>query len=103
MVEQELLDAVKNEGGLLQSKVWKEFDIDSKKASRVVRDLEDKGMIHRRSVVSNGSRTYLIEYREEDSPLETLFSGEQLSPCIDCSMECRPSTCDDLATWAAAE
>lgn len=103
MVEEQLLTAVKSEGGLLQSEVWKKFDIDSKKASRVIRDMEDQGLIKRRSVVSNGSRTYLVEYKEEDSPLESLFSGNVLSPCIDCSDECRPAACVPLGEWVAAE
>jgi len=103
MVEEEIVTAVKEEDGILQSEVWKKFDIDSKKASRVVREMEEKGLILRESVVANGSRTYMLKQNDRDSPLDGLFSGESLSPCIDCSMECRPSVCDPLAEWAVAD
>lgn len=104
MVEQQILETVKeDENGLLQSEVWKKFDIDSKKASRIVRDLEERGLIRREQATSNGSQTYRIKYNEDDSAMITLFSGDELSPCIDCSDECRPSFCGPLANWAAAE
>lgn len=102
MVEEDLVEAVKEEDGVLQSEVWKRFDLDSKKASRVVRELEQKGIIRRKSVVANGSRTYLLEFNEEGSPLDGLFSGGLLSPCIECSTECRPSVCAPLAQWAVS-
>ncbi|MBS1263054.1 MAG: hypothetical protein MAG715_00221 [Methanonatronarchaeales archaeon] len=102
MVEEQLLDTIKREQGLLQSEVWKTFDIDSKKASRLVRKLEQSGMIRRSSVVSNGSRTYLLEYNDTGSPLDNLFSGGVLAPCIECSTECRPAVCDPLAQWTVS-
>lgn len=97
------MEAIEEEGSLLQSEVWKRFDIDSKKASRLVRELERGGEIRRKSVVANGSRTYLLEYRDIDSPLDTLFSDGVLAPCIYCSTECRPSICDPLAKWTVGE
>lgn len=103
MKEDELVQAAKEGDGILQSNIWKEFDIDSKKASRLVRELEKKGVIRRESVVANGSRTYMIKYNEEGSTLDSLFSGDMLSPCIGCSTECRPGACAPLAQWTTAE
>ena len=48
--------------GILQSELWKDLDIDSRKCSRVIARLEADGKIKRTWETVKGTRTYRISY-----------------------------------------
>lgn len=58
--EDEALNLIQsNPEGVLQSELWKELGVDSRKCSRIVKKLEENGLIER------------IEYRKDDYKLRS--------------------------------
>ncbi|MFB6118418.1 helix-turn-helix transcriptional regulator [Halosegnis sp.] len=78
------LDLITREGGIHQSDFWKEMDIDSRKGSRIIESLEEKGYVEREETVYEGHNTYLIEpvVNAEDLDFSLLMAGDMLSPFV---------------------
>lgn len=88
--------------GVLQSELWKELDIDSRKCSRIVIKLEEEEIIEREWETHNGNRTYRIRMKGSangSEAYELLMAGEMISPCVGCEQECDPAYCDTLGEW----
>ena len=47
--------------GVLQSELWKELGVDSRKCSRIVKKLEESGLIDRVEFKKDGIKTYLLK------------------------------------------
>ena len=98
------------ESGILQSSLWKVLNIDSRKCSRIVARLLEKGLITREPITANGTRTFLIrpvcverprrrvELRK-DIDYSLLLSGGCIAPCAGCTEECYPEYCGALGEW----
>lgn len=92
--------------GILQSDLWKDLKIDSRKCSRVIAKLEAEGKIKRTWETVKGTRTYRISYlpQKKEAPKKEVNFGlimerEQVAPCIGCTYECEPDYCPDLGNW----
>jgi hypothetical protein len=92
--------------GILQSELWKDLDIDSRKCSRVIAKLEADGKIKRTWETVKGTRTYRISYlpQKKEAPKKEVDFGfimvrDHVAPCIGCTYECEPDYCPDLGNW----
>ena len=51
--------------GILQSELWKELGVDSRKCSRIVKKLEESGLIDRVDFKKDGIKTYLLRAKQQ--------------------------------------
>lgn len=59
--EERAFDLIRSNDGILQSDLWKELDMNSRKGSRLARSLVEKELIEREETVANGRTTYRLE------------------------------------------
>ncbi|MFA5395052.1 MAG: Lrp/AsnC family transcriptional regulator [Methanomicrobiales archaeon] len=85
--------------GVLQSELWKELEIDSRKCSRVVKALLDDEKIDRVEYRKEGQRTYLLKAKKTAVNPALLIAGGALLPCICCEEECEVLACPLLLDW----
>jgi len=115
--------------GALQSDIWKKFGIDSRKCSRIITNLEQKGLVYKKSEVANGRRTYRVwpsyellsriitnleqkglVYKKSEvangrrtyrilSRYDLLMANDVIAPCCGCTEECIPEYCVPLSRW----
>jgi|Deesub1362B_J571_1020462.scaffolds.fasta_scaffold00429_27 DNA-binding Lrp family transcriptional regulator len=86
--------------GVYQKDLWRDLGIDSRSCSRVLLDLERKGVIEREKVVVDGTVTYKIKLISENGDESViLILSESLPPCIGCREECEPEWCELLEIW----
>jgi len=76
------LELVRETGGIHQSDFWKELDVSSRKGSRIVESLADKGLVQREETVYKGHNTYFITPAPRDLDFSLLMAGDMLSPFI---------------------
>ena len=106
-LEDKALELIKSRpNGVLQSELWKDLNIDSRKCSRVIARLEEEGKIKRTWETVKGTRTYRISYlpQKAEEPkkevnFELILADERVAPCIGCTYECEPDYCPDLGNW----
>lgn len=93
------LELIRQEGGIYQSDFWKELDVNSRKGSRIIDNLEDRGLVEREDAVYNGHNTYFVEpiVNAEDLDFSLLMAGDQLSPFVG-DEEIDP-TSDQFSQW----
>jgi len=82
--EETALELIARERGIHQSEFWKEMDISSRKGSRLVESLEEKGQVEREESVYEGHTTYFIEPIVDPTDLEfsLLMADNMLSPFV---------------------
>jgi DNA-binding Lrp family transcriptional regulator len=85
--------------GVLQSELWKEIGVDSRKCSRIVKKLEESGLIERAEFKKDGIKTYLLRAKLQPVKPENLLAGDELIPCIACDLECIVEECHPLMDW----
>jgi Lrp/AsnC family leucine-responsive transcriptional regulator len=85
--------------GVLQSELWKELGVDSRKCSRIVKKLEEGGLIERSEFKKEGIKTYLLRARQMPVNPCDLLAGDELIPCINCELECIVEECHPLMDW----
>ena len=85
--------------GILQSELWKELGVDSRKCSRIVKRLEESGLIDRVDFKKEGIKTYLLRARQQPVNPNHLLAGDELIPCIACELECTVEECHPLMDW----
>jgi len=85
--------------GVLQSELWKELGVDSRKCSRIVKKLEDSGLIDRVEFKKDGIKTYLLRAKMQPVNADNLLAGDELIPCIACDLECIVQECHPLMDW----
>jgi Lrp/AsnC family leucine-responsive transcriptional regulator len=85
--------------GILQSELWKELGVDSRKCSRIVKKLEESGLINREDFKKDGIKTYLLRARKQPVNPGNLLAGDELIPCIGCELECLVEECHPLTDW----
>jgi len=85
--------------GVLQSDLWKELGVDSRKCSRIVKKLVDDGHIDRVEFKKDGIKTYLLRAKQMPVNPADLLAGNELIPCIACDMECIVEECHPLMDW----
>ena len=85
--------------GVLQSDLWKELGVDSRKCSRIVKKLEDSGLIDRIEFKKDGIKTYLLRAKQMPVNPSDLLAGDELIPCIACDLECIVEECNPLMDW----
>jgi len=85
--------------GVLQSELWKELGVDSRKCSRIVKKLEENGIIDRIEYRKNGVKTYLLRAKQQPVNPNNLLAGDELIPCIGCDLECIVEECHPLMDW----
>jgi len=76
------LELVRESGGIHQSDFWKELDVSSRKGSRIVESLVEKGLVDREDTIYNGHNTYYITPIARDLDFTLLMAGDMLSPYI---------------------
>ncbi|WP_335999322.1 helix-turn-helix transcriptional regulator [Halorientalis halophila] len=76
------LELVRETGGIHQSEFWKDLDVSSRKGSRIVESLFDKGLIQREETVYEGHNTYHLTPAPRDLDFSLLMAGDMLSPFI---------------------
>jgi DNA-binding MarR family transcriptional regulator len=76
------LELVRESGGIHQSEFWKELDVSSRKGSRIVESLADKGLIQREETIYEGHNTYHLTPAPRDLDFSLLMAGDMLSPFI---------------------
>ncbi len=85
--------------GILQSELWKELGVDSRKCSRIVKKLEESGLIERVDFKKDGIKTYLLRAKQQPVNPGNLLAGDELIPCIGCELECVVEECHPLMDW----
>lgn len=85
--------------GVLQSELWKELGVDSRKCSRIVKKLEENGLIERVEFKKEGLKTYLLKAKQMPVNPSDLLAGDELIPCIGCDLECVVEECHPLMDW----
>jgi len=85
--------------GVLQSELWKELGLDSRKCSRIVKKLEEDGCIDRVEYRKDGIKTYLLRAKSKPVNPSDLLAGDELIPCIGCDLECIVEECHPLMDW----
>ena len=85
--------------GMLQSELWKELGVDSRKCSRIVKKLEETGLIDRIEYRKDGIKTYLLRAKRLPANPRDLLAGDELIPCIGCDLECIVEECHPLMDW----
>jgi len=102
-IEEQALDLIRrNTDGVFQSRIWKELGINSRQCSRAIRKLLDEGLVGRESVVTDGVRTYKINYCGEVGGVnkyELMTAGDTFDPCAGCIDDCTPTRCTSLNRW----
>ncbi|MEA1943979.1 MAG: Lrp/AsnC family transcriptional regulator, partial [Euryarchaeota archaeon] len=84
-IEERALELIRRSSdGILQNRLWKELEIDSRRCTRIIRKLLDAAMVERESVVADGVRTYRIRFTGETRKFELLIAGELFDPCVGC-------------------
>jgi len=76
------LELVRETGGIHQSEFWKDLDVSSRKGSRIVESLAEKGLIQREETVYAGHNTYHLTPAPRDLEFSLLMAGDMLSPFI---------------------
>ena len=85
--------------GVLQSELWKELGVDSRKCSRIVKKLDENGLIDRVEYRKDGIKTYLLRAKPKPVNPCDLLAGDELIPCIGCDLECIVEECHPLMDW----
>lgn len=85
--------------GVLQSELWKQLGIDSRKCSRVVKKLIDTGLVERIEFRREGIKTYVLRAKKQAVNPCLIIAGGELVPCIGCDRECTVEECDLLVDW----
>jgi DNA-binding MarR family transcriptional regulator len=106
-IEEKALELIKSRpNGVLQSDLWKDLGIDSRKCSRVIAKLEAEGKVKRTWETVKGTRTYRISYlpQKKEAPkkaysFDMIMAEGHVAPCIGCTYECEPDYCPDLGNW----
>jgi DNA-binding MarR family transcriptional regulator len=76
------LELIRDTGGIHQSNFWKELDVSSRKGSRIVDSLSERGLIEREETVYQGHNTYHLSPTAQDLDFSLLMAGDMLSPFI---------------------
>ncbi|HOX35851.1 MAG TPA: MarR family transcriptional regulator [Methanoregulaceae archaeon] len=101
-LETDVLELIRSRPeGILQSELWKELDVDSRKCSRVVKKLEEDGLIERIECKKGSTKTFLLTAKKtakEVNPAH-LLAGDELIPCVGCELECIVTQCHPLMDW----
>lgn len=87
--------------GALQSDLWKELKIDSRKCSRIVAKLLKDNLITRVVESAEGIRTYRLFCSEKSHSkrFDPLLVVDAFEPCAGCIEECIPEHCANLSEW----
>jgi len=106
-LERRVLEIVRAAGdaGILQKEVWHLLNIDSRRGSRIVKRLEQMGLIQREVVVHRGRKVYLLKPTPKLRRMLTLPEELDEIPCFYCPVltTCgEPSkilSCERLHKW----
>ena len=93
----------KGKDGILQSKLWKELEINSRDGSRVAIRLEKRSLIKRQKILQNGRWTYKLFAIKVPAGTQCI---DQV-PCLTCPVEhmCSvdapysPNNCNLIEDW----
>jgi len=102
MSAEEALEYIKTHPeGALQSDLWKELEIDSRKCSRIVAKLLKDNLITREVESVDGIRTYRLFCSEKSHSkrFDPLLVLDAFEPCAGCIEECIPEHCANLSEW----
>lgn len=83
--EKQVYEYIKSQGGIEQTRLWKEIETSASKTSVIVRNLEEMSIIDREKTVYNGNSTYYLspaEKKPRDIDYSLLLSGNLLPPFI---------------------
>lgn len=97
------LDCIRSyPAGIAQSDLWREINLDSRECSRILKRLEDEGLIERTELKKDGIRTYLVKPAHKSvksTDLSLLMAGDAIIPCVACDEECEATKCPMLEDW----
>ena len=85
--------------GVLQSELWKDLGVDSRKCSRIVKKLLDSGQVERIEYKGEGIKTYTLRAVKKSMKPSLILAGGELIPCICCDRECVITSCNLLLDW----
>jgi DNA-binding Lrp family transcriptional regulator len=99
LAEQALRIIQSSRDGVLQSELWKDLGVDSRKCSRIVKKLLDSGEIERIEFKGDGIKTYTLRAVKKSMKPALILAGGELIPCICCDRECVITSCNLLLDW----
>jgi DNA-binding Lrp family transcriptional regulator len=99
IAEQALRIIQSSRDGVLQSELWKDLGVDSRKCSRIVKKLLDSGLIERIEFKGEGIKTYTLRAVKKSMKPSLILAGGELIPCICCDRECVITSCNLLLDW----
>lgn len=102
MSAEEALEYIKSHPeGALQSDLWKNLKIDSRKCSRIVAKLLKDNLITREVESADGIRTYRLFCAEKSHGrrFDPLLALDAFEPCAGCIEDCVPEHCSKLSEW----
>ncbi len=98
--EEDAFEAIRaHPGGVLQSELWKELGVDSRKCSRLVKKLLDDDRVERIEYRKEGIKSYLLRAVKQPAEPNLLLAGSELIPCVACELECMVDECPLLMDW----
>lgn len=61
--EKEIIDIVRKAGeeGVVQRELWKKIGLDSRRGIKIIRRLEQQGIISRKEIIYKGRKTYILK------------------------------------------
>ncbi|MEA2089453.1 MAG: transcriptional regulator [Thermoproteota archaeon] len=91
------------EGGVLQSRLWREMGATSREGSRIALKLEERGLIQRKRELYNGRWTYRLYPTRQPKSIDSILD----CPCLTCPESNRcgaggefsPNNCEKLTNW----
>ncbi|MBI4363000.1 MAG: hypothetical protein HY558_07490, partial [Euryarchaeota archaeon] len=84
--------------GVLQADLAKKLKLDAQKTAILVARLEARRLIVRHLEKSNGTQVYRISQAPR-SDYSLLLAGGKVAPCIGCTLECYPESCEIFTEW----
>lgn len=94
--EERALSLIQDRGGIHQSELWKELNMNSRTESRIASSLQNKGVIRREVATYNGRRTYFLQPAKKDFDFSLLMAGDLISPLISAEEKIDPIDSDIL-------
>ncbi len=108
IIERKIIDLVRKAGekGVIQRELWKELGIDSRRGIRIIRRLEQQGIIKREELYYRGRKTYILKPAIMMKAKVVLKPILDEIPCFYCpfllkcgSGEINPIQCEKLNEW----
>lgn len=108
LLKRKVIEAIRNagEGGIPQKDLWKKLGLDSRRGLKIIKKLEEQGLIEREQIVQRGRKTYILRPSQKLKRRIELPDFLDDIPCFYCpnlhkcaSGEVDFMSCPELRRW----